>query len=292
MPAFRPIAIRSLAFLCVVTCSASVLGTEEDSQQAPQQAPQQATVPATAKPERTGDELPANPDLVSPVPAPPDAVTSSDVHQALQTQPPTRIRMGLQAGAGSRPSADESAEYAPGFAWGGYASVVMLPWLSLRLGSVVAGYSVSPNDGAWGLQGVAADPPPMRELSLRGELELRRAVAPRLSVWGVVGFGWARVSMATFTLNEPYPASVEMRSGSVLEMPLGAGVGYQFWDDTLALTLDFRVIPAVSQTGDFFEPQPGHGETVRSDTGARVTLAGLPELRAASLVQLGLELSF
>lgn len=261
---------RMLALLCVLTCADGSFAADTTTQ----------------------GELPSNPNLTSPIPSVPDAVTESEVRRALENDFGPRVRVGINAGVSSRPSAADGADYGPGFAWGGHANVVFLPWLSLRLGSLLAGYNVSPNEGAWGLTHVDADPPPMRELSLRGEVELRRSVAPRLSVWGVVGFGWARVSMATFTLREPYPASVEMRSGSVLEVPLGAGIGYDLWDKHLALTLDFRVVPAVSQTGDYFEPQTGQGETVRSDTGTRVTLRGLPELRAATLALLGLEASF
>lgn len=242
--------------------------------------------------DEAADSLPQNPELTTPIPGVADAVDDQQVLSALTDDAPTRVRVGLHGGVASRPSAAVEAEYAPGVTWGGYASAVFLPWLSLRFHTLVGGHSVTVSDGAWGLSQVRAPTPALRTLSLRGEVELRRFVAQRLAVWGAVGFGWTRMSMGTFTLREPFPASMEMRSGSVLEVPLGAGVGYQLWGDHLMLTLDFRVAPAVSQTGELFQPQEGQGETVRQDTGDRITLDGLPEVRTSTLALLGLELSF
>lgn len=236
-------------------------------------------------------ELPPNPRLAGPVPPAPDAVVGPDDSNEL-----TRVRVGLNGGASSRPAKSEVATYNLGFTWGGHVGVAIFPWLGARATSQVTSHDVDVHDGAWGLSNPGFDPPRLRELALAGALELRKQVAPRVSVWGGGGVAWTRLSMSKFLLEQPWPAAVETRSGVTLELPLHVGVSYALGRPTQALelgvTVEFRYSPVLSTSGELFNPQPGQGESVRSDTGARVQIDGLPGVEAARVVLLGLEAAF
>jgi hypothetical protein len=172
----------------------------------------------------------------------------------------------------------------------------VFPWLAARATSQVTSHDVEPHDGAWGLSNPGFDPPNLRELALAGALELRKEVAPRLAVWGGGGIAWTRLSMSKFLLEQPFPAAVETRSGVTLELPLHVGVSYAIGRPVrtleLAVTVEFRFSPVLSTSGQLFDPDRGEGESVRSDTGARVEIGGMPGVEAARIVLLGLEAGF
>src|SRR5690606_20884105 len=120
------------------------------------------------------------------------------------------------------------------------------------------------------------DPPHLRELALAGALELRKQVAPRVSVWGGGGLAWTRLSMSKFHLEQPWPVAIETRHGVTVEIALHVGVSYALGRPApqleLAVTVEFRYSPVMSTRGDLFSPAPGQNESVRSDTGARVEI--------------------
>lgn len=261
-------AFRVLLGLGVFTCS--------------QQVNAQAATPSV---------LPPNPQLVSPVPPAPDAVPIAETKPQL-----ARVRVGVNGGIASRPARSEVATYAAGFTWGGHVGIAVFPWLGVRAASQVSSHGVEAHDGAWGLSNPGFDPPRLRELALAGSLELRRDVAPRLAVWGGGGVAWTRISMSKFLLEEPWPAAVETRHGVTIELPLHVGVGYALGRPVrpleLAVTVEFRFSPVLSSSGQLFAPSGGQSQSVRSDTGARVEIGGVPGVEAARIVLLGLEAAF
>lgn len=237
----------------------------------------------------TQPELPPNPKLVTPVPPAPHAVVVPET-----TAPTTpKVRVGVNGGVMSRPAKSSEATYEPGFTWGGHVGIPLLPWLSVRATSQVTSQVVQFHDGALGLASPGFDPPHLRQLALAGAVELRKDVAPRLAVWGGGGIAWTRLSMSKFSLEQPWPAAVETRSGVTLEVPLHAGVscalGRPIDEIELALTVEFRFSPVLRSSGDYFSPNNGQNESVRSDTGARVEIGGMPEVTAARMVLLGVQ---
>lgn len=238
---------------------------------------------------RAEPELPPNPKLVTPVPPPPHAVV---VPETTAERPP-KVRAGVNGGVMSRPAKSSEATYQPGFTWGGHVGIPLLQWLSVRATSQVTSHEVEFHDGALGLSNPGFDPPHLRELALAGGVELRKDVAPRIAVWGGGGIAWTRLSMSRFLLEQPWPAAVETRSGVTLEVPLHVGVscalGKPIDEIELALTLEFRYSPVLRSSGDYFSPDSGRNESVRSDTGARVEIGGMPGVTAARVVLLGLE---
>jgi len=89
---------------------------------------------------------------------------------------------------------------------------------------------------------------------------------------------------------------VETRSGVTLELPLHVGASYALGRPVqaleLAVAVEFRFSPVLSTSGQLFDPEKGQGESVRSDTGARVEIGGVPGVQAARIVVLGLEATF
>lgn len=235
-------------------------------------------------------ELPHNPKLEGPTPPAPDAVPLFDEPTT------TRVRVGLNGGISNRPAKSDVATYEPGFTWGGHVGVAIFPWLGARASSQVTSHGVDAKDGAWGLSKPGFDPPHLRELALAGALELRKLVAPRVAVWGGGGLAWTRLSMSKFHLEQPWPVAIETRHGVTLEIPLHVGVSYVLGRPAqgieLALTVEFRYSPVLSTSGDLFSPAPGQNESVRSDTGARVEIGGIPGVDAPRVVLLGLEAAF
>lgn len=236
-------------------------------------------------------ELPANPKLVTPVPPAPDPVPVPETKL-----PAPRVRVGLNGGVASRPAKSDVVTYVPGFTWGGHVGIAVFPWLGVRAASQVTSHGVDAHDGAWGLSNPGFDPPNLRELALAGALELRKEVAPRLAVWGGGGIAWTRISMSKFLLEEPWPVAVETRHGVTIELPLHVGVSYALGRPVrpleLAVTVEFRFSPVLSSSGQLFNPSGGQSESVRSDTGARVEIGGVPGVEAARVVLLGLEAAF
>lgn len=236
-------------------------------------------------------ELPPNPKLEGPVPPAPDAVRVDDGKPSF-----ARVRVGLNGGVASRPAKSSVATYEPGITWGGHVGIGVLPWLAARATSQVTSHGVSAHDGAWGLSNPGRDIPNLRELALAGALELRKQVAPRLAVWGGGGVAWTRLSMSKFLLEEPWPAAVETRHSVTLELPLHVGVSYALGRPVrpleLAVTVEFRFSPVLTSSGQLFDPDAGANESVRSDTGARVEIGGMPGVEAARVVLLGLEAAF
>lgn len=234
-------------------------------------------------------ELPANPRLVEPIPPAPDPVTEST--PAGDTPP--KLRLGMNAGVLSRAAQSEVATYHPGFTWGGQVGVVLLPWLAARATAQVTSQSVGVHDGAWGLSNPGEAPPHLRELALAGALEVRQPLSSQLDVYGGVGIAWARLSMSKFLLEQPWPAAVETRSGVTLQLPLHAGVRYGLGRPAEALELsliaEFRYAPAFKTSGEYFDPAPGQDESVRSDTGTRVQIGGMPGVGPSRIVVLGIE---
>lgn len=239
------------------------------------------------------NELPPNPKLVTPVPPAPDEVTPSDMAAAKVTLP--KVRLGLNGGVLNRQASTDVVTYEPSFTWGGHVGVVLFPWLDLRATSQVTAQDVSPHDGAWGLKNPGYDPPKLRELALGASIELREDILPKVAVWGGGGIAWARLSMSRFSLEEPWPADIETRSGVNLQLPLHVGVGYSVGRLTdaveVSLTLEFRYSPLLSSSGELFYPQDGQQETVRNDTGQRVEVGGMPTVTAAQRLLLGVEVS-
>ncbi len=242
---------------------------------------------------QAASELPTNPLLVTPVPPAPDALDPSST--ASNAHPPAKVRLGLNGGVMSRPAASAEATYDPAFTWGGHVGVVLLPWLDVRASSQVTSHGVDVHDGAWGLSNPGYDPPKLRELALGASLELRKQVVPRLEVWGGAGIAWSRLTMSKFLLEEPWPAAVETRSGVTLQLPLHAGIGYSLGRPTefleLGLTLEFRFSPVLRSSGELFDPEVGQRESVRSDTGQRVEIGGMPNVSASRAVLVGVEAS-
>lgn len=238
------------------------------------------------------NELPPNPELVTPVPPAPDAVTPVD---ELDDVVLPKVRLGVNGGLLNRPATTDAVTYEPSFTWGGHVGVVLFPWLDLRATSQVSAQDVSPHDGAWGLKNPGHDPPKLRELVLGASIELRENILPKVAVWGGGGIAWARLSMSRFHLEQPWPADVETRSGVNLQLPLHLGVGYNLGRLTdaieVALTLEFRYSPILSSSGELFYPQGGQQETVRNDTGQRVEVGGMPTATAPQRLLLGLEVS-
>ncbi len=245
-----------------------------------------------AAPESSRPVLPENPNLTTPVPPAPDAVAVPDTTSSR----PTRVRVGLNGGVATRPAKTDVVSYQPGFTWGGYVGIAILPWIGLRASSQVTSHGVDAHDGAWGLSNPGFDPPHLRELALAGAVELRKLVAPRVAVWGGGGIAWTRLSMSMFLLEEPWPVAVETRSGVTLEVPVHVGASYILGRPAdvldLALTVEFRYSPVLSTSGQLFFPDAGESESVRSDTGARVEIGGVPGVEAARVVLLGLEAAF
>lgn len=250
------------------------------------------------------NELPDNPNFVTPIPEAPDGVTDEHVRASLARKTEPKVRIGLNAGVLHRPvdlpsdAPKPLTTYDPGFVWGGHVGIVLLPWLAARASSHVSSHVVSPGVGAWGFDAAPdSTPPRLRELSLAGALQLRHAVIADLSLWGGVGVAWTRVSMSRFTLSDPVPADVETRSSIILELPIHVGVGYSLLslhDNPLGLdvTLELRYSPKLSSSGQYFYPEGGQEESVRNDTGQRVSIAGMPDVLSARTLLCGIELSF
>jgi hypothetical protein len=262
---------------------------------------------ASAQPSNTQPSdasLQEDPELLTPIPPAPHGVTDEQVRTRLARKSEPKVRIGLNAGVLHRPvdSAPGSVKpittYEPGFVWGGHVGIVLLPWLVARASSHVSSREVDPGVGAWGFDTpVDSTPPQLRELSLAGALQLRNEVVPRLSVWGGAGVAWTRVSMSRFTLTDPFVADVETRSGVILELPIHVGLGYSLLtlaDSALGLdvVLELRYSPKLSSSGEYFAPQPGQNESVRNDTGERVSIDGMPDVLSARTLLCGIELSF
>ncbi len=258
-----------------------------------EQSPTEQQTTQSATEQQSPTELPTNPRLITPVPPAPDALDPSSA--AADVHPPAKVRLGLNGGVMSRPAASAEATYDPAFTWGGHVGVVLLPWLDVRATSQVTSHGVDAHDGAWGLSNPGYDPPKLRELALGASLELRKQVVPGVEVWGGAGIAWARLTMSQFLLEEPWPAAVETRSGVTLQLPLHAGVGYSLGRPTefleLGLTLEFRFAPVLTSSGELFSPEVGQRESVRSDTGQRVEIGGMPNVSASRTVLFGVEAS-
>lgn len=249
-------------------------------------------------------ELPENPKLVTPIPDAPHGVSDEQMRTSLARKREPKVRIGLNAGVLDRPvdapsgASKPLTEYEPGFVWGGHVGIVLLPWLAARASSHVSSHVVSPGVGAWGFDAAAdSTPPRLRELSLAGALQLRRSVLTDLAVWGGVGVAWTRVSMSRFTLSDPFPADVETRSSVIMELPIHVGLGYSLLslEDSalgLDLVLELRYSPKLSSSGQYFDPETGQDETVRNDTGERVSIGGMPDVLSARTLLCGIELSF
>lgn len=258
---------------------------------------------ANAEPSN-GDSLSENPALVTPIPPASDGVTDEQVRTRLARKREPKVRIGLNAGVLHRPAdtgnaaREPSTEYAPGFAWGGHVGIVLLPWLAVRASSHLSSHVVDPGVGAWGFdERVDVRPPQLRELSLAGALQLRHQLGAGVSLWGGVGAAWTRVSMSRFTLTDPVDADLETRSSIILELPVHLGLGYSLfsWNDGamgLDVTLELRYSPKLSSSGEYFAPQQGQNESIRNDTGQRVSIAGMPDVLSARTLLCGIELSF
>lgn len=242
------------------------------------------------KPPQPNEDLPANPALTERVPPAPDAVTPAALNDA---KPTPKVRLGLNGGVLSRPATSDVVTYDPAFTWGGHVGVVLLRWMDIRATSQVTSHNVEAHDGAWGLENPGYDPPKLRELALAGSLELREELTPVLSVWGGAGIAWTRLSMSKFLLEEPWPAAVETRSGVTVQVPLHVGVSYSlgrpFDAVELSATFELRFAPVLSSTGELFTPEKGREQSVRSDTGERVEIGGVPRVSAARTLLIGIE---
>lgn len=258
---------------------------------------------ATAQPINP-ETLPENPKLVTPIPPAPHGLTDEQVRTSLTRRRVPKLRVGLNAGVLHRPvdtksdSPEPATTYAPGFAWGGHVGIVLLPWLAMRASSHLSSHVVDPGVGAWGFDTpVESNPPQLRELSLAGALQLRKSIITDLSVWGGGGVAWTRVSMSRFTLTDPFEADVETRSSIILELPIHIGIGYSLISLEnssvgLDVILELRYSPKLSSSGEYFDPQPGQDESVRNDTGERVSIGGMPDVLSARTLLCGIELSF
>jgi hypothetical protein len=243
------------------------------------------------KPAQPAKSLPANPALTEEVPPAPDAVEPAPSSE--DEAPTPKVRLGLNGGVLSRPATSEVVTYDPAFTWGGHVGVVLLRWMDIRATSQVTSHGVQAHDGAWGLDNPGYDPPKLRELALAGSLELREELTPVLSVWGGAGIAWTRLSMSKFLLEEPWPAAVETRSGVTVQVPLHVGVSYSLGRPLPALelsaTFELRFAPVLTSSGELFNPKDGQEQSVRSDTGERVEIGGMPGVSAARTVLIGIE---
>jgi hypothetical protein len=80
----------------------------------------------------------------------------------------------------------------------------------------------------------------------------------RIRAWASLGVGWGRFEFPTMTVTETSGASYEVRrrSGSLVEFPLGLGVGFDVIERWVALSYEATAAPVTGQSGNAFEIFP------------------------------------
>jgi hypothetical protein len=186
------------------------------------------------------------------------------------------IDLGVTAGAVWRSASSNATDYPATFAYGAALRLEISEWLGVRAFFQQSSQSVEFSDPT------RAHQPDLDVLLLGLRIEPSLTLMPRLRGWAGASAGWIR------TVMPPADGSAtRVRLGTGLDLGVAVGAGYDVIADRLAVTGALGASWIVLQSGDMFRTADAIDAS-----GARATVAGLPEYGAALHAELGLEVTW
>lgn len=234
--------------------------------------------PLVARAEEPPPAAPATPAPSHDEPLPEPALWRQSPSPVLDKPSPVgpnrTVEVGLGAGVTSRPATSGSVTYGLGRTVGLHVRTDVWRWIAARVVARWETAAVNFGEGALGLPaGTTYTEPDLNRVYLGASLEPTWYPVPTLGLWAGAGIGWGRTTAQSLYTQGAERVTLPIRSAVFIEVPLSAGIRYEFVKHWLVANLSGHVGLLSGQSGALENPYDTPGKS-----GRFVTAEGFPEL--------------
>lgn len=170
--------------------------------------------------------------------------------------PSRRLELGALVGLVSRPSDSDAIRYQPGYTFGGFARVELMPWLGVRLHYRQERIAVDVDPGAFDFEGQNYSfdwhQPALEVVSIGGRFEPTWVIHPQFRAFAVLGISWTR-----FDAKMPEAPGFLLqgkRSATEVNFPLGLGASVEILPNWLSASLSLTYGFIMDAHGAAYQP--------------------------------------